>query len=344
MELTVVQRALLTLVRAGLWGTVPDDLDALALDDHDWGLVLSEASVQTVEGLVWSGLSRVHDPSLLPPPSYIVSLSSAVEANSRKSRSMNALLSDLFPHLEKRGVRPVLLKGAASADLYLEPELREVGDVDIYIAPDYFERGVPRGAERHADGSVSYSARGFNIEHHRFVLDLAAPSHRKEAAALLESSYDSFTSNGIRTLSPLMTLLLLDAHVLKHVLGRGVGLRHCCDFARARCVLDYDPTAFHSACELLGLGPWTTVFESFCDAYLSQLAAASHPLGGDQMSERLLGIVFSSGNFGRRARPSDSGALDTALSFFKNLDFSIRVSSSEVLWNALRLAFGRLMF
>ncbi|MBQ0143917.1 MAG: hypothetical protein KBS78_01895 [Bacteroidales bacterium] len=48
---------MLTLVRAGLWETAPDDPDALRLDETEWMAVLEEARAQTVVGLVWGGLA-----------------------------------------------------------------------------------------------------------------------------------------------------------------------------------------------------------------------------------------------------------------------------------------------
>ena len=93
------------------------------------------------------------------------------------------------------------------------------------------------------DGSGSFVWEGIDIELHGRLLDL-----RSSEKLVREAPCGGFEptplADGLRVPSPEITALLLNAHILKHALGKGIGLRQLCDLAMF----------YHSMFEAAGTG------------------------------------------------------------------------------------------
>ncbi len=114
-----------------------------------------------------------------------------------------------------------------------------------------------------ANGSSRlYAWKGIEVEHHPQLLDCCNPFVQKKIHHWIaqEGWKEAVIANGITisTPAPLLHLLLLNTHILKHALGRGIGLRQLCDLARAYATvgLHADGTAYQEACSQLGLLRW----------------------------------------------------------------------------------------
>ncbi len=83
------------------------------------------------------------------------------------------------------------------------------------------------------DGSQSYEWKGIEIEQHPTIVDLCSPAARKWIPELDgEPGYvPSDLADGLLVPSPELNALLLNTHILKHALGKGIGLRQMCDLA-----------------------------------------------------------------------------------------------------------------
>ena len=151
-----------------------------------------------------------------------------------------AALRLLLQLLGREGLHPVLLKGQGVAALYGHPLLRECGDIDLYFPSEKEEREAAElmrragcRTERQPDGSVCYSWQGVEAEHHTRLFDLHNPLLRGYLSSLVgrHGFTDIRTEDGatLPVPAPLPDLLLLNAHLLKHIMGHGVGLRQFCD-------------------------------------------------------------------------------------------------------------------
>ncbi len=83
------------------------------------------------------------------------------------------------------------------------------------------------------DGSQSYEWKGIEIEQHPTIVDLCSPAARKWIPELDEEPgfVTSDLADGLLVPSPELNALLLNSHILKHTLGKGIGLRQMCDLA-----------------------------------------------------------------------------------------------------------------
>ncbi len=330
------------LLRSGLYGSAPEGVadsglsekargctpkGFTALDAEGWRTLKRLAGQQTVSGIIFTGLSTLPD-DLLPPENLMLQWIAQVEAIECHSRRIASAQNSLLAFFAEQGLRPVVQKGSTAAAFYPSPWLRESGDIDLYFAVGWDEalkvleeKGI--SLHKESDGSVSYRWHGILVEHHPFFLDVNNPL-KKKALKEIESQYGPD--------SPLMTLLLLSSHILKHCLGRGVGLRQFCDFAVAsKSLMPIIPEGeFEKACSSLGLRKWNELLQAFVNEYLGGCPSEQAIRLGDLSKEglklnscnagmekdirHLLSLVLEGGNFGqhRQNRNAAGSATDAA--------------------------------
>ncbi len=348
MAASNLQNILFALVRAGLWER-PVEIPTVDLSVQDWKDILAAAHSQTVDGLVWRGLD-IMAPSatgegLELPAQLLPAFANAVASIEDRSARMEKAARGLFAGYEGKGLHPVLLKGLSVAALYDHPELRESGDIDLYFPQDEFPKAAPKTVKAKADGSYALQFEGVPVELHPNVLDIERPSCARKASVLIDKYGFVAGPQGLRTTVPQTTMILLNTHILKHVLGYGIGLRQMCDYARAAVALNYDREQYRCDLSTLGLLKWTAVLENFCVRFLgmpeSACVCCSSDFDSEKLADSLLKMVLKGGNFGLDARKG-SGPLRTLAAFLSNLGFSLRLAPSEAFWTIVSLVKGRL--
>lgn len=343
---------LLSLLRAGLWGaSSPFPEGLFPCPAPVWESVYLLSCRQGVCGLAYEGLLRLPS-SLLPPAPLLARWVAAVDAIERKNLLSASVLSELYPQFP---VAPVLLKGQGVGRHYAVPHWRECGDIDLYVpcGPSFTAscsvlEGLGACPSLRADGSVSCLWRGIELELHPFPTGLRSPRSRRVLSGLcgLAGSFSRTPLPGVPS-GPVLVpkgeleLLLLSAHILKHAVGWGVGLRQLCDMARAchRLSGQYDPGSYRSACRRMGLGRWSRLLDSFLASHLG-VPVSELPYGGRPCRpDALLGVVLRGGNFGLyapgRHQPSSPAwrrKLLTSSSFLRNAGFSLHYAPGEAFW------------
>ena len=280
MNLSTEHKALFSLLRAGLWEREPDDLSPFPLTDAQWWEVYRMSVRQTVAGTVFRGLHHLPE-EYLPADALMIHWVAKADRIERKNRRMDAALRLLLQRMGREGLHPVLLKGQGVAALYGHPLLRECGDIDLYFPSEKEEREAAElmrragcRTERQPDGSVCYSWQGVEVEHHTRLFDLHNPLLRGYLSALVgrHGFTDIRTEDGasLPVPAPLPNLLLLNAHLLKHIMGHGVGLRQFCDMARAYHALrgSYSPVELEAAYRRTGLLGWSAQLHTFLTEHL----------------------------------------------------------------------------
>ena len=153
------------------------------------------------------------------------------------------------------------------------------------------------------------------------------------------------------TPAPILNLLMLNAHILKHILGHGVGLRQFCDIAMGYHALrgSYNPQELETICRKTGLYKWTIQLHAFLKEYLGA-DDKDFPFAdaGEKCSDELLEIVLSGGNFGqygstRSGSKSRFGRkFKTLLSYREHAGFSRKYGGSEAFWVPVSLIIGNI--
>lgn len=358
-------KVLLVLLRAGLWEKETEDLSLFPLSAEEWEVVFRLAQCQTVTGLVWQGISRLPEP-LFPPEPLLLRWVAKVDGIERKNRRMNTAVAGLYRLFQENGLHPVLQKGQGVARLYEHPLLRECGDIDLYF-PDRDEwisakslirkQGIRLQGE--ADGSILYRWNGIEVEHHPRLTDISNPFHRKYLKKLEQAcgfrQVQLLGENGwkaeVTIPTPALELLLINAHIMKHAFGWGVGLRQLCDMARAchyyRNTLK--PDEMEWLYHRLGIGKWSLLLHSFLTDYLGMPPSCRPYAGqsGDALS--LFEQVIEGGNFGmyttRKSRMEEQQGWkrkrDTSWALLNRIRFSYHQAPGEAFWTFIHLAIGQ---
>ena len=267
-----VQTALLALLKAGLWECSPNNLNLFPLSATEWKHVFRMAGQQTVAGLTFQGLRCLPD-NLLPPQTLLLQWTAETDAIERRNKKMNAALQALCSSFQEKGLNPILLKGQGIARLYENPLLRECGDIDLYFQSAHDReaalqhiRQMRIQIKEEPDGSAFYVWQGVKVEHHQRLFDLYNPFQQHAIGLLIrQKGFQETGSAPYRLPSPFLNLLLLNLHILKHALGRGIGLRQFCDMARACYKLhgDINREEMKTVCRKLGLGQWNPLLHAF---------------------------------------------------------------------------------
>ena len=302
------------LIRAGLNGTPLTDFPKL--EGKEWASLVNLARQQTVVGLLYQGVSQLPEGYPLPQNLLFV-LIAEIGQLEKESRKVKATADALTQEFEAQGLHPLVMKGPAVAAFYAQPLLRECGDIDLYFPPEEFEKAVSMAGEvtPAPDGSVHYKRDGIDIDQHRQYFDI----HSRNLAAVP---------------SPEATLMMLSAHILKHCMGAGIGLRQLCDMAMAYKALAVPPEHLRACFRDAGLDRWNRLLFSFLHTYLG-----AEPLYDTLPSpEPLRKIVLEGGNFGHHSEAREASLyksplrrkLGTAGLFLRRLPFSLRYAKKEL--------------
>ena len=360
MKYAVETQALLALLRAALWETPPDEA-LFPLSADAWQRVFRLAEEQTVTAVAYRALARLPE-AMLPPEALIIRWVATTDRIVRHNRTMDAVLRRLCSAFWAEGLRPILLKGQASAECYPQPLLRQAGDIDLYFPQNgdaqRAEAWVRRQGvhvEREPDGSIYYMWGGVKVEHHPRLLDLYNPrlqpllqdAEVSEGFVVRPIGDDAFP---VEIPAPALEMLMLSSHILKHAMGHGIGLRQLCDVA---CLCRSIPSAsygeaFHRLCRETGLERWQRLLHG-CLRDDFRLSAAELPYAdASASSQALMRIVLRGGNFGQYASARSQAAVApwhrkcrTAAAFVRHLGFSLRYAPSEAFWMVAQLLRGQ---
>ena len=185
-------------------------------------------------------------------------------------------------------------------------------------------------------------------------MDLSAPTAEKWVKRLdRELGFvPSQSATVLHVPSPELNALLLNTHILKHTLGKGVGLRQMCDLAVAYHRMSAEEgkrergkrifTLYRQAWILR----WSRQLHSFLVNIIG-LPKEELPYPERIVSpEPLLRIVKDGGNFGQyrsgRSVVGRKRKLRTAGMFFRRAGFSLRFAPNEAFWTFMKLVKGNL--
>ena len=324
----------LSLLRAGLWEQ-PVILPKLASQGR-WERMLELARRQAVTGLLLRGITHLPADQLPPAPVRMQLLAEANEIE-QLNLQMNIVERELRDFFEQHGLRMLVLKGSQAARNYEVPLLRQCGDIDIYFLDGKIEEaGALVGkAERAPDGSTVFNRKGICVEIHPRYYDLHLPE---------EMLPDIPSVCG--------EIILYSAHILKHALGVGIGLKQFCDLARALVTLEgrYDKRELEEALQKAGILRW---HQMLCAMLVGELGLnPKYCLDSfkPRSYKNLLHNVRRGGNFGtsrtsRKLAMKKGGwrrKISTALHFLARLPFSLWYAPKETSSTIAELVKGNL--
>lgn len=306
-----IRKAFFILLRAGLWGE-QSDYDCFPLDEREWNLLYRHARKQTVEGLLYDGILLLPD-NYFPPRTLLIKWIAEIDALERRNKRMNRVINEQNQWFKENGIEAWLLKGQGLADCYEQPLHRSCGDIDWYFPHprDYQkvfrllkEKGIR--VEEQAGFSLAYSWGGFLVEHHRRLLDIHNPLVSRYLKKIIKKESTRpvvWRKEGMEVLlpSPVLMHLLVNTHILKHMLAFGIGLRQLCDSARLcyRYHEEEESTLLAEVYRKIDIHRWIQLLYYLLLKELGMPGACiPFPLSISGKTEWMLEEIWQGGNFG----------------------------------------------
>lgn len=306
-------QAFFTLLRAGLWNRPVDREDCFPLSAPDWETVYQYGVRQTVEGILFDGIQLL--PTIWQPPmDTMLKWLVRIEKIKQRNTWMNGIISKQMLFFNYYDLWPILLKGQGLGQVYAQPERRSCGDIDWYFnTAEDFRRANELlneyGIDIHFNPGYtsSYSWEGAEVDQHQRVFDIHNPFAKKylrELEAAQQSSAVTFApreGTEVHLLSPLLQIIQAAAHILKHQLSFGVGLRQLCDIANLYSYYygQYDAVLLSQVYRKLGISRWIELLHQLLVDFLGLSedvlpGSLTRPVGASWM----MAEIWAGGNFG----------------------------------------------
>lgn len=275
----------------------------------DWEELLKVCGEHSLMAVTFPVIDALHDTAEVPLGVY-----SRWALVAEKSAAKNKAHIDACRTLRERfladGFRSCILKGQGAAALYPRPELRQSGDIDIWVEGERdkvveYLRGhckLKKIVYHHCDASIF---KGISTEVHFTPSWMNSPRRNRRLQAYFKAVGDGQFGNYDERLGFCVPTLRFDAvymliHIYRHFLDEGIGLRQLLDYYFVLKALPQGERA--SVCDdlqELGLMEFAAgVMHILREAFLAPddilLAAPDGKLGGFLLEE-----VLISGNFGR---------------------------------------------
>lgn len=308
----VIHNRFFTLLRYGLWPEFPCTEEFSKLTDYQWNLIYELAVSQTVEALLYDGMLRLAV-ELQPSEDILLRWTVRVDGLERRNIKMTRAIAETSRLFAVKSLDVTLLKGHTLARCYAEPLHRNSGDIDYHFKDHDAFKAVNRllserkiRIKKGALFSAYYRWRGCDMEHHTRLMDLLNPMCQKYLSSLVDkesNNRQTFYFNGVAVtaLSPILMHLHTNAHILKHFIGYGIGLRQFCDMARL--CYTYHHSVNGEELKLiynkLMISKWADLSYAFLVAHLGLPESyLPFPLDKKRDTNWLALDVLRSGNFG----------------------------------------------
>lgn len=309
------EKVFFSLLRNAFWESEIDIPEGFA----DWGDVARTAKIQSALGV--AGDVMLSDSRIASAMSQELrtKVKTFIMANMMTHGKLNGVLVNVVSHLSATGIRSVLLKGQGLAQYYPKPELRQCGDIDLYV-----------GLERYADSYDVVKPLATQIDDRKalevgkhydfFVGKVAVEMHRysdRYPTPKLDRIYQEVSLKGLNEdLVPLMfsgqtvytpsdeyNAFYIFSHLFHHFLINGLGARQLCDwmlFLRARSS-HIDMSSLETILRRLDmLKPWQA-FGCVLVKYFG-MPAESFPFydsAQEHKADNIVRRLLDEGNFGK---------------------------------------------
>lgn len=309
----MTERLFFNILKASLWGTRLD----MPVEFDDWRSLIKLAKSQSVLGLVANVLLSNSELVQRIPVKMQQRLRNFIRSNVVTHSVLNRTLVRIVMLMDDAGIESVLLKGQGVARNYPMPELRQCGDIDLYVGVDDFYRAcslidtiASEKMPENGDSDKHYEAKVGEIVVEIHEYSEINPSAYYDAIYQIYSdeglSTDlrvlDFSGVSVNTPSDTFNAFYIFNHLWQHLLTSGVGLRQFIDWmlfihkhkdtideSKLKCILD----------DMNLMMPWQVLGNILVDDL--GLPSCDFPFYDKKYKRkknRILKMVLKEGNFG----------------------------------------------
>ena len=316
MNCKLYQMVFLELLCAGIWERKPN----IPQDFIEWEKVLQLAKSQSAYGIVGNVVLMNGEVATRIPPELKKQIKPFLIRNVLSHNLLNSTLTKVVTTLRANGVESVLLKGQGVAQNYPCPELRQCGDIDLYVGYEYAEKVhdllAPLAVKIDAKDIIHTDKHyhvtmpgGVDVEIHLYTQKHCVRSidifYQKVSDKATSQNLSPYFFDGVLVNTPAIDFnaYFIFYHLFHHFLTSGVGLRQFCDWMLFLHThhLRLDTTYLHEI--LVGmrqLEDWQA-FGCVLVDWL-ELPEEEFPLFNRKHEikvEKILQVVLKEGNFGK---------------------------------------------
>jgi len=274
-----------SLLGQALWPV--DNYSPGSRTNDEWEEVRALSKKHSVQGLVFDAVRTLPQDCGMMPILKAKWLAETVVMEERYDE-MSAVIAKQNEVWCKAGISAILLKGHSVARFYPVPEHRSCGDIDWWFPKNSdWERANALARERgktlsfDSDGDCHYLIGAIVVEHHR----------------------KGYQEDGIEG-----QLHFLNAHILRHAMVLGVGMKQICDLAAAYtcCFGQYDGAKLKSILSDRKVLGWTNLLHTMLVKTLGMpekyLPFPLKKLRKSSDLDTLVDLIIRDGHFGRSRR------------------------------------------
>jgi len=350
------------LIRIGLWGKETLSISQ-PLSEADWLKIRAYAINHTVEGLIYDSFAFI-DEQHLPPQTLRIKWAVRTDQIERHNKQMNDVIAAQYTAFTQRGLKPILQKGLGLAACYEVPLHRVSGDIDWYFEDGGYLKAREILKDKKmlfkdtAGFSLEYDWRGIHIEHHKILFDILNP-FKKNYLKKLQEQYKSkqvellINNVPIKLLAPELQLLQVNAHILKHLITFGIGLRQICDSARlySSVATQIDTEALKKIYSKAGILKWTHLLHILLVQHLGlPKESLPFPYPAEWNAEWMMDEIWYSGNFGQHDERFEGGKVTSisvhpegASRMWSNFKRYLKYAPQEVLFFPIVYSYSKFL-
>ena len=220
--------------------------------EKEWWMLFRVCQMQAVTAFAFPALDRLSRAGQKAPVGLVyewLALSEQVKAQNELMNQEAARLTKLF---EDAGHRTAILKGQANARLYPDKMSRQPGDIDIWVSGGQEkvietarQLGLLKGdiAKYSFDGDTTVSRHHIHLSKNEHGIDVEVhflpssgninPFTNRRLQAFLEEEIhqeNELVREGFRVPSLAFALVMQLAHIQRHLVSEGVGMRQMIDY------------------------------------------------------------------------------------------------------------------
>lgn len=220
--------------------------------DKEWADLFTISGIQSITGILFLALEKLHEQEQNPPTNLLYEWIGISEQIKRQNTQMNKEAARLTRMFENEGHHSAILKGQANALLYPNPLSRQPGDIDIWVSggKENIEHSLHKlnlfngklaKYDTTEDATETYhhihlpkNKNGIDVEvHFRPSSGNLNPFTNKRLQKCLNEEINkerTLVNEGFYVPSVKFALVMQLAHIQRHLLTEGVGLRQLMDY------------------------------------------------------------------------------------------------------------------
>lgn len=348
LKIGQVESVFLSLVRSGIWER---DFDA-PQDFCQWRDVVNLAKVQSLLGIVGNEILKNNGKITGLENDLRLKLRSFKVSNILSVNKINDTTVEVFNRLKDNDFRPILLKGSGLSCNYPVPELRQGGDIDVFVGEEAYVRSydlfkqitdkIDNVNDIWVDKNYSMKVNDVEVEVHRHADE--HPSQKLDKI-FQEFSKKYLLNNSVKltlgdteidTPSDTFNALYVFMHMFRHFMIRGVGLRQVCDWmlflSKRKDGIDQDVLK-DILNQLHLMRPW----QDFAAMTVNYLGASPENIPfykvgiSDRRQKKIIIRILTEGNFGKHTAyykdRSDNYLVAKVTSFFRHIGRYLQLAS-----------------